>query len=91
MGTICVILLVIVAGGISSSASGQANHSNPWAPTEPGSLPPIASLTGGVWLKGDLHIHSRHSKDASNNPISKIIAFSKSAGIGVFCHRQPCQ
>ena len=85
MGTICVVLLVIITGCISSSASGQATHSNPWAPTEPGPLPPVASLTAGIWLKGDLHIHSRHSKDASNNPIAKIIAFSKSAGIDYIC------
>jgi hypothetical protein len=85
MGTIYAILLVFMTGFIGSSASGQVPHSNPWAPREPGPLPPIASLTGGVWLKGDLHIHSRHSKDASNNPIAKIIAFSQSAGIDYLC------
>jgi len=42
---------------------------------------PIASLTQGVWLKGDLHVHSRHSKESTNNPIAKIIAFSRSVGI----------
>lgn len=38
---------------------------------------PIASITNGVWMKGDLHIHSRHSKDSSNNPISKIIGLAE--------------
>ena len=41
---------------------------------------PTASLTDGVWLKGDLHLHSRHSTDSSNNPIAKIIRFAESTG-----------
>ena len=65
----------------SIAALGQPAHNNPWAPVDPGPLPPVASLTDGVWLKGDLHCHSAHSKDASNNPISKIIAFSRSVGM----------
>jgi len=85
MGIICTGLLVIMAGCINSSALGQSGHSNPWAPTDVGTLPPIASLTDGVWLKGELHVHSRHSKESSNNPIAKIIAFSKSAGIDYLC------
>ena len=51
------------------------------APAAPATPPPIASLTGGVWLTGDLHIHSRHSKDSSNNPVAKIIAFGKTVGM----------
>ncbi len=47
--------------------------------------PPVASVTQGLWLKGDLHLHSRHSKESSNNPVSKIIAFSKSVGIDYVC------
>src|ERR1700749_4306652 len=47
------------AGQVSLSG-----HVSPWAPTELGLLPPIAPLTGGVWLKGDLHVHSRHSKES---------------------------
>jgi hypothetical protein len=38
-----------------------------------------------VWLKGDLHLHSRHSKESSNNPVAKIIAFSKSVGMDYIC------
>jgi hypothetical protein len=44
-------------------------------------IPPVASLTEGVWLKGDLHVHSRHSKESSNNPVSKIIAFAEKVGV----------
>ena len=65
--------------------SMQSTHSNPWAPTELGPMPPIGSLTGGVWLKGELHIHSRHSKESSNNSIGKILSFSKSVGLDYIC------
>lgn len=44
-------------------------------------IPPVASLTDGVWLKGDLHLHSRHSKESSNNPVKKIIGFAEANGI----------
>jgi hypothetical protein len=67
------------------SGSSQSTHVNPWAPTQLGELPPVESLTGGVWLKGDLHVHSRHSKDASNNPIAKIVGFSEAVGIDFLC------
>lgn len=70
---------------MSNSALGQSNYSNPWAQKDVGTLPPVASLTEGVWLKGDLHVHSRHSKESTNNPISKIINFSKSVGIDYIC------
>ena len=43
-------------------------------------IPPVASLTEGQWLKGDLHLHSRHSTDSSNNPEAKIIRFAENAG-----------
>src|SRR5215470_7061043 len=48
-------------------------------------IPPVASLTDGMWMKGDLHLHSRHSKESSNNPESKIITFSKSVGMDYIC------
>src|SRR5580700_3128020 len=74
-----------IAGLLCGSGLGQSGHSSPWAPVELGPLPPIASLTDGVWLKGDLHLHSRHSNDASNNPIAKIIAFSRGVGMDYLC------
>lgn len=65
----------------------QPDHVNPWAVKDLGTLPPVASLTNGVWLKGDLHVHSSHSTDGGNpspnrHPVAKIIAFAKSVGFG---------
>ena len=48
-------------------------------PAIPTSLPPLQAREG-VWIKGDWHLHSRHSTDSSNNPIGKIIGFAESQG-----------
>jgi hypothetical protein len=45
----------------------------------------FAQVGKGYWLKGDLHVHSSHSKESSNNPVSKIIAFSQSVGMDYVC------
>ena len=37
-------------------------------------------LANGVWLKGDWHLHSRHSHDSTNNPVEKIIGFAERLG-----------
>lgn len=34
-----------------------------------------------VWLKGDLHVHSRHSEDSSNHPVNAILAFAEAVGM----------
>src|ERR1700735_1448627 len=73
------------AGQPGSQSATQPVHNNPWAPMELGPLPPIASLSDGVWLKGELHLHSSHSHDASNNSVGKVIAFCNSAGIDYLC------
>lgn len=67
--------------GAQQVAVGQAAHPSPWATAAPTALPPPASLSKGVWLKGDLHVHSRHSKESSNNPVGKIVAFAQSVGM----------
>lgn len=48
-------------------------------PAIPDALPPFASRSVGVWLKGDWHMHSRHSTDSTNNPQSRIIGFAEPA------------
>lgn len=65
--------------------SAQAPYVNPWALKELPTAPSVASITNGVWLKGDLHVHSRHSKESSNHPVSRIVNFSRSVGIDFIC------
>ncbi len=48
-------------------------------------LSPVASLSEGVWMRGDLHIHSRHSNDSSNNPEAKIIGLAEAVGMDYLC------
>ena len=48
---------------------------------EPQSLP----LDKGLWLAGDLHVHSNYSSDGSNRPMGELIASAKSAGLGFIC------
>jgi hypothetical protein len=55
------------------------------ASTAQAALPPVASLTDGVWMKGDLHVHSRHSTDSSNNPIAKIVALAETVHMDYLC------
>jgi hypothetical protein len=86
MNTHIVLFSLLIFGlNFSNQAQAQNPHVNPWAPVELGVLPPVPDLTNGVWLKGELHLHSRHSKESSNNPISKILAFSKAVGIDYLC------
>ncbi len=47
--------------------------------------PKTIDLGSGIWLKGDLHVHSRHSTESSNNSISKIINFSKAVKMDYLC------
>jgi len=79
------VIPVMLLGCVNLFATAQPAHQNPWIKADIGKLPPIASLTNGLWLKGDLHVHSRHSTESSNNPVGKIIAFSKSVGIDYIC------
>lgn len=51
------------------------------APDDTPRIPPVASLDDGVWMKGDLHLHSRHSTESTNNPVSKIIGFAEKVGM----------
>jgi hypothetical protein len=75
------IALTLVALGCFLSSPVSAQRVNPWAPAPINNMPPVESLTDGVWLKGELHLHSDHSTDSSNNPVSKIVAFCESVGM----------
>ena len=49
-------------------------------PPIPDSLPALSGFSVGQWLKGDWHMHSRHSTDTSNNPQSRMIGFAERMG-----------
>lgn len=68
-------LAVLALASCAQTPSSAPSLAQPTAPL------PIASLTDGVWLKGDLHIHSRHSKDSSNNSVATIIGFGEKVGM----------
>jgi hypothetical protein len=81
------MLAVICAINFASAQQAlPTKHVNPWTAKPLGTLPPIASLTDGVWLKGDLHVHSSHSTeggyDPKRQPVKTIIAFAQSVGFG---------
>lgn len=66
-------------GGRSGSASGTGSSggASGGASAQP-LLPPV-----GTWLKGDLHVHSRHSHDAEDfgDEIDGVIALGERAGL----------
>lgn len=80
------VLAMISTSNMVFAQQHMPNHVNPWTSKPLGSLPPIASLTEGEWMKGDLHVHSSYSSeggyDPQRHPISKIKAFAKSVGFG---------
>jgi hypothetical protein len=43
-------------------------------PTEP----------SGVWMRGDLHLHSSHSLDALDNPVDVLVALAEARGMDFF-------
>ena len=50
-----------------------------------GSAPdPLSAGPEGVWLRGDLHVHSDHSDDAEDNPMDVIVAKAESLGFDYF-------
>lgn len=49
-------------------------------PPIPETLPQPPGFQLGHWLKGDWHIHCRHSRDSTNNPQSRIISFAERLG-----------
>ena len=63
------LFFVTVEDGISQEVTNTPKITNP----------------NGLWLKGDLHVHSRHSTESSNNSVAKIINFSKSVGMDYLC------
>ncbi len=67
-------------GAVLLAACGGSESATQSEPT-PQLIEPIASLSDGQWLKGDLHVHSDYSSDASNNPVRDIVQFAERAGM----------
>lgn len=76
-----IALALTMLSCIHIAVSGQtAVSDNPWASVRLQMPLPVAGLTGGVWLKGDLHVHSSHSTEAKN-PVSQIVSFCEKVGL----------
>lgn len=71
---------LLAAMMLAGCATASSDDVAPRMAGEP-AIPPVASLSDGVWLKGDLHVHSRHSKDSSNNPVAGILGFAGRVGM----------
>lgn len=48
------------------------------------SVDPLSAGPEGVWLRGDLHLHSNHSNDALDNDMATIVARAESLGFDYF-------
>ncbi|UZD22279.1 CehA/McbA family metallohydrolase [Algoriphagus halophytocola] len=79
------LLFLLLTSAAMGDALAQSSAENPWAAKQPEQLPAPASISEGVWLSGDLHLHSRHSKESTNNPLPKIFAFAESMGMSFIC------
>lgn len=65
----CSLALLLWAGGAQAQSALPASD-------QPG------AAAAGVWLSGDLHVHSRHSNESTNNPVAKILAVARADGMG---------
>lgn len=65
-----------VEGAISPSSIQMVSKAHGGFP-EPEFLP----LNQGIWMAGDLHVHTNYSTDASNRPMSEVMSIAKSNGL----------
>ena len=67
-------------GGARPVAAADGGPSVPDVPNrnEDGGLAP--TLPAGLWLKGDLHVHTAHSTDASDSPVADVLARAEGSG-----------
>lgn len=59
---------LLIAGNMIYSATGYSRSSS----------------MNGIWLGGDLHLHSDHSNDAEDNPIIEIMGVAEERGLDFF-------
>ena len=78
-----VVGLACAAFGMAvlAACSGSESDTSGNGPETPGA---ITAPREGVWLSGDLHLHSDHSDDAADNPMAEIVAMAEQRGLGFF-------
>lgn len=69
--------------GLAPRDAETGPHQEAAGPAPVGGVPAAAPLEGGVWLAGDLHLHSDHSADGTA-PLPELIAAAEAAGMGYF-------
>lgn len=74
-GTGLGLVLSLTACGSGDSAAD--------APAEGGGGQTPPSIADGVWMKGDLHLHSHHSTDATS-PLSDLVVAAEQVGMDYF-------
>lgn len=85
-GTVCARIMVGAALFAGSNAQAQWDRpGNPYTNKKMGTIAAPASLNDGIWLKGDLHVHTLHStdsRDSVTNTMKKTLAYAESVGMG---------
>lgn len=70
------------SNGQSSGGSASANEVQAGSRAFGGfPVPEFLPADEGVWLAGDLHVHTNYSTDASNRPMAEVISTAKSNGL----------
>lgn len=70
------------SNGQSSGRSASANEVQAGSRAFGGfPVPEFLPVDEGVWLAGDLHVHTNYSTDASNRPMAEVISTAKSNGL----------
>ena len=67
------------AGGQEAETTPVVGGAPATRSTAPLSAP--APLDGGRWLRGDLHLHSRHSRDSTHNSVATLVGFAEQTGM----------
>lgn len=68
--------------GQSSGGSASANEVQAGSRAFGGfPVPEFLPVDEGVWLAGDLHVHTNYSTDASNRPMDEVISTAKGNGL----------
>lgn len=86
---LCVLLLLACTSDDNGTSNGQSlGGATSLNEVQAGSRayggfpePQFLPLDQGVWMAGDLHVHTNYSTDASNRPMAEVIATAKNNGL----------